>query len=68
MTCSRKIRPSKLETLICSSLPACLGRRFDEEVGFGEQRIAFVLRQAEAGTSVAEVRRKAGISEAAFYN
>jgi len=31
---------------------------------FSERRIAFVLRQAEEGTSVAEVRRKAGISEA----
>ena len=34
---------------------------------FSEQQIAFVLRQAEEGTSVAEVCRKAGISEASFY-
>jgi putative transposase len=34
---------------------------------FSEQ-IAFVLRQAEEGTAVAEVCRKAGISEASFYN
>ena len=35
---------------------------------FSEQQIAFVLRQADEGTSVAEVCRKAGISEASFYN
>jgi putative transposase len=35
---------------------------------FSEQQIAFVLRQAEKGTAVAEVCRKGGISEASFYN
>jgi putative transposase len=34
---------------------------------FSEQQIAFVLRQAAEGTTVAEVCRKAGISEASFY-
>ena len=34
---------------------------------FSEQQIAFVLRQAEEGTTIAEVCRKAGISEASFY-
>ena len=34
---------------------------------FSEQQIALVLRQAEEGTSVAEVCRKAGISEATYY-
>jgi putative transposase len=34
---------------------------------FSEQQIAFVLRQAEEGTSIAEVCRKTGISEASFY-
>ena len=34
---------------------------------FSDQQIAFVLRQAEEGTAVAEVCRKAGISEATFY-
>jgi putative transposase len=34
---------------------------------FSEQQIAFVLRQAEEGTAVAEVCRKAGISEATYY-
>ena len=33
---------------------------------FSEQQIAFVLRQAEEGTAIAEVCRKAGISEASF--
>lgn len=35
---------------------------------FSEQQIAFILRQAEEGTMVGEVCRKAGISEATFYN
>lgn len=35
---------------------------------FSEQQIAFVLRQGEEGTSIAEVCRKAGVSEATFYN
>jgi len=35
---------------------------------FSEQQIAFALRQAEEGTAVAEVCRKAGISEASFYS
>jgi len=35
---------------------------------FTEQQIAFVLKQAETGTSVAEVVLKLGVSEATFYN
>lgn len=35
---------------------------------FSEAQIAFVLKQADEGTSVAEVCRKAGISDATFYN
>lgn len=35
---------------------------------FTEQQILFALKQAETGTSVAEVCRKMGISEATFYN
>ena len=34
---------------------------------FSERQIAFVLRQAEEGTAVTEVCRKAGISEATYY-
>ena len=34
---------------------------------FTEEQIAFALRQAETGTSVAEVIRKMGISEQTFY-
>lgn len=33
---------------------------------FSEPQIAFVLKQADDGTSVAEVCRKAGISEATY--
>lgn len=35
---------------------------------FSEQQIAFILRQAEEGTRIAEVCRKAGVSEATYYN
>jgi putative transposase len=35
---------------------------------FTEAQIAFVLRQAEEGTAVGEACRKAGISEATYYN
>jgi putative transposase len=35
---------------------------------YTEQQIAFALKQAELGTSVEEVCRKMGISDATFYN
>jgi putative transposase len=35
---------------------------------FTEAQIAFILRQAEEGTAVAEVCRKAGISQATYFN
>lgn len=35
---------------------------------FTEAQIAFILRQAEEGTRVEEICRKAGISQATFYN
>ena len=35
---------------------------------FTEAPIAFILRQDEEGTTIGEVCRKAGISEATFYN
>lgn len=34
---------------------------------FSDEQIAFALRQAEAGTTVGEICRKMGISEATFY-
>ena len=39
----------------------------DGEKNFTEEQIAFALRQAESGTSVAEIIRKLGISEQTFY-
>jgi putative transposase len=35
---------------------------------FTEEQIIFALRQAEMGTTVAEVCRKMGISEATYFN
>jgi putative transposase len=50
-------------------LTVLAGRRvFDEEVAVQRAADRVVLRQAEEGTAVAEVCRKAGISEASFYN
>jgi putative transposase len=34
---------------------------------FSEQQIAFILRQAEEGTPVDEVCRKAGVSQQTYY-
>jgi putative transposase len=34
---------------------------------FSDQQIGFVFRQAEEGAAIAEVCRKAGVSEATFY-
>ncbi len=34
---------------------------------FAEEQITFALRQAESGTSVEEVIRRLGVSEATFY-
>ncbi|KMN51723.1 transposase [Chromobacterium violaceum] len=39
-----------------------------EKSKFTEEQITFALRQAESGTTVAEVCRKMGVSEATFYN
>jgi len=35
---------------------------------FSDEQIAHALRQAENGTSIAEITRKLGISENTFYN
>lgn len=35
---------------------------------FSEAQIAFVLKQADEGTAVPEVRRQTGFSQATFYN
>ena len=34
---------------------------------YTEEQIAFALRQAESGTSVAEIIRRLGVSEQTFY-
>jgi len=34
---------------------------------YSEEQVAYALRQAEAGTQVADVCRQLGISEATFY-
>ena len=35
---------------------------------FNEAQVAYILRQYEESTAIGEVCRKAGISEATFYN
>ena len=39
-----------------------------KKFSYSEQQIAFILKQRDEGVSVAEVCRKAGISEATYYN
>lgn len=34
---------------------------------FSEEQIAFVLRQADSGTTIEEICRKMGVSEPTFY-
>ena len=34
---------------------------------YGDEQIAFALRQAEGGTAVDEICRRMGVSEATFY-
>jgi putative transposase len=44
-------------------------RRFSMKASkFTESQIAFVLKQGEEGTAVAEICRKAGISQATYFN
>src|SRR6516162_225727 len=67
---SMRHAPGKLDRgeLENSSVAVLAGRRLGmKKSRFSEQQIAFVLRQAEEGTAIAEVCRKAGISEASFY-
>ena len=40
----------------------------DRQRAVGEAQIAFILCQGEEGTAVGEICRKAGISEATYYN
>jgi len=39
-----------------------------KSIKFSEEQIAFALKQAETGTTIDEVCRKMGISQATFYN
>jgi transposase-like protein len=43
-------------------------RKDHEEIEVTEAQIAFILRQGEEGTAVGEICRKAGGSEATYYN
>ena len=38
-----------------------------KKTAFTEEQIAYALRQAEAGTPVADICRKLGVSEQTFY-
>ena len=39
-----------------------------KKISFTESQIVFILKPAEDDTAISEVRRKAGISDATFYN
>lgn len=44
-----------------------LGEEFMKKTKFSDEKIAYILRQAEAGTPALEVCRQNGISEQTFY-
>lgn len=58
--------------MFCEKISVRFGRCQPEDFGmkksrFSEQQIAFILKQAEGGTTVEEVCRKAGISIQTYY-
>jgi len=58
---------SRLDAVITVADAMNLLKRLDDSPE-AEEQIAFALKQAEVGCTVAEVCRKMGISEATFYN
>lgn len=66
VTCPAKLGQSELEF---STYDPRMGKESSIKASkFSEAQIAFVLKQAQDGAPVAEVCRKAGISDATFYN
>jgi putative transposase len=65
VTLNRILGPSK--TRIPGELLPKKGPFAMKTSRFSDEQIAHALRQAEAGTAVAEIARKLGISEATFY-
>jgi hypothetical protein len=59
-------------SILCEKISVRFGRCQPGDFGmkkskFSEQQIAFILKQAEDGTTVEEVCRKAGISIQTYY-
>jgi DNA invertase Pin-like site-specific DNA recombinase len=59
-------------SILCEKFPVRFGRcrtreSADKKSRFSEQQIAFILTQAEDGTTVEEVCRKASISIQTYY-
>lgn len=74
LACSRQIGPFMAGIFQLRSIDRETASSEEEvevlaALSFGsEAQIGFVMKQAEVGTAVGEVYRKAGISEAKFYN
>ena len=70
LTCSRFPGPAFAGKLQFSGITNwAVGRGMTmKKSRFSEAQIAFILRQGDEGTAVGEVCRKAGISEATYYN
>ena len=66
VTSSPFLDPSGMLGFLTLASPERVGFSMGKK-NFSEEQIAFALRQAESGTSVAEVIRKFGISEQTFY-
>lgn len=67
MTCSPETGPNLLRNSRLGLAYAGQGNPWMKTSRFSEQQIAFILKQAEDGTTVEEVCRKAGISVQTYY-
>jgi len=67
LTCPPVLRPVFAGKFQFSGLGRQAGRTMKRSK-FTEAQIAFILRQGDEGTPIGEVCRKAGISEATYYN
>ncbi len=66
-TCSPDLSPNLVKNSRLGLAIAGQGNPWMKTSRFSEQQIAFILKQAEDGTTVEEVCRKAGISVQTYY-
>jgi putative transposase len=67
LTCSLETGPNLVSNSQLGLAGSGQGNRLMKTSRFSEQQISFILKQAEDGTTVEEVCRKAGISIQTYY-